>query len=79
VALVVASVGKIHGIGKVWKDDREFLLDLLEEEDVLLDSGAAHGMLGEGHVRLLLMPEMEILETLYNRLDQFLRKRGTAQ
>jgi aspartate/methionine/tyrosine aminotransferase len=70
---------RIQGIGKVWRNDKEFLLDLLEEEGLLLDSGSAYGTLGEGHVRLLLMPKMEILEKVYDGLDRFLKKRGTGQ
>ncbi len=69
---------KILGIGKVWKTDTDFLLDLLREEGVMLDPGSSYGKLGEFNVRTLTMPKMEILEVLYNKLEHFLQKKGAA-
>lgn len=69
---------RIQGIGKVWRTDKDFLLELLKEEGVLLDSGSAYGKFGESHVRTLIMPKIEILEKVYNKLDRFLRKKSIA-
>jgi len=69
---------RILGIGKAWKTDTEFLLDLLKEEGVMFDPGSSYGTLGESHIRTLTMPKIEILETVYNKLEHFLAKRGTA-
>jgi aspartate/methionine/tyrosine aminotransferase len=69
---------RINGIGKTWKTDQDFMLDLLKEEGVLMDTGSAYGNLGESHVRTLLLPKMEILEKVYNKLEEFLKKRGAA-
>jgi len=69
---------RILGIGKVWKTDNDFLLDFLREEGVIFDPGSSYGRLGEYHIRTLIMPTIDTLETIYNRLEGFLARRGAA-
>ena len=69
---------KIHGIGKVWRTDNDFLLDLVKEQGVVFAPGSIFGKLGQAHVRTLLLPKLEILEKVYNKLEEFLKKRGAS-
>jgi alanine-synthesizing transaminase len=59
-----------------WKDDREFVLDLLREEKVLTVFGSGFGVeYGSGHFRIVILPEEETLEKAYAGMERFIRKR----
>ena len=64
---------KVHEIGKTWKTDEEFMLELLKEENVLFNRGSRYGDSGFGHFRLLLLPDQRIIDEALNRLEHFLR------
>jgi len=63
---------KVHKIGKAWKTDEDFMLDLLQEENVIFNLGSQYGISGFGHFRLLLLPEKNIMDDALNRLENFL-------
>lgn len=65
---------RLSEIGKKWKTDLEFLLELLKEESVAWHIGSRYGKLGFGHLRVLLQPKLERLEEAFNRLERFLLK-----
>jgi aspartate/methionine/tyrosine aminotransferase len=69
---------KVEGIGKIWKTDEEFILELLKEEQVAFYYGNHFGKCGFGHFRTLFLHEVNILEEVYNRLDSFM-KRNTSR
>lgn len=69
---------RIKGIGELWANDIDFLIDLLKEEGVVFDPGSSYGRFGGSHFRTLIMPKIEILENVYNRLEGFMRKRGVS-
>jgi aspartate/methionine/tyrosine aminotransferase len=60
---------------KKWaKDDKQFVLDLLHEEHVLLVHGSGFSReYGSGHVRLVFLPEKEILEEAFDRINRFMK------
>lgn len=59
-----------------WKDDREFSLDLLKEEKVLTVFGSGFGKeYGSGHFRIVILPPEEILNSAFDGLERFLKKR----
>ena len=57
-----------------WKDnDKEFVLQLLHEEHVLLVHGSGFSRdKGKGHVRLVFLPDVQTLHTAFDRIDSFL-------
>jgi len=66
---------RVKGIGETWKNCIDFLLDLLNQEGLIFDPGSAYGRLGESHFRTLIMPKIEILEKVYDKLEHFLKKK----
>ena len=56
-----------------WKDDKELVVELLKETGVCLVYGSGFGDYGKGHMRLTFLPEKNILETVYNLIEEFLK------
>lgn len=65
---------RVEGIGKKWVNDEEFLVSLLEEEGIVFLPGSFFGPQGFGHFRTLLLPDIEILEEVYSRLERFMKR-----
>lgn len=54
-------------------NDKEFVLQLLHEEHVLLVHGSGFSSeLGKGHFRLVFLPEISVLDEAFNRIEKFL-------
>ncbi len=68
---------KIEAIEKGnWKDDKEFVLDLLHETHVLVVHGSGFcSTYGNGHFRAVILPQMEILEKSFDKLEKFMKIR----
>jgi alanine-synthesizing transaminase len=63
-----------------WKDDYEFVYDLLKEEHVLFVPGEGFcSVYGRSHFRAVTLPPMETLEVAYDRLDAFMRRHRADQ
>ena len=63
-------------LGGVWSSDKEFVFDLIREEGVVLVHGSGFcNEFGHGHFRTILLPPLETLETAYDLLERFMRKR----
>jgi tyrosine/nicotianamine family aminotransferase len=66
---------KIHAVGKKWKTDMEFALELLKETGVLLVHGSGFDpVYGAGHVRGVFLPPIETLKEAFDELDCFMKK-----
>jgi aspartate/methionine/tyrosine aminotransferase len=66
---------KIHGVGRRWKTDVEFVLELLKETGVLLVHGSGFDpVYGVGHVRSVFLPPMDVLERAFNEIERFMEK-----
>jgi alanine-synthesizing transaminase len=66
---------KIHAVGRKWKTDVEFVLDLLRETGVLLVHGSGFDpVYGLGHVRGVFLPPIETLEQAFNEVERFMEK-----
>ena len=64
---------KVDAIGSKWKNDKEFVLDFLEKENVLLVHGSGFGTTyGAGHFRGVFLPPIDTLEVAFDRLERFL-------
>jgi tyrosine/nicotianamine family aminotransferase len=68
---------KIHGVGRRWRTDLEFVLELLKKTGVLLVHGSGFDQnYGAGHVRCVFLPPVETLEEAFNKIEEFMRKSG---
>jgi aspartate/methionine/tyrosine aminotransferase len=62
--------------GEVWKTDKEFVLDLLNEAHVLVVHGSGFcETYGKNHFRAVILPTLETLEDAFNNLESFMKKR----
>lgn len=57
-----------------WADnDKQFVLDLLHEEHVLVVHGSGFSPnLGKGHFRIVYLPNVDVLNDAFNRIEAFL-------
>ena len=54
--------------------DKEFVLELLKQKGVLTVHGSGFGeKYGSGHFRIVFLPNMEILESSMNKIEEFVR------
>jgi len=55
------------------ENDKQFVLDLLHEEHVLVVHGSGFSpQLGKGHFRIVYLPDVEILNDAFDRIEAFL-------
>lgn len=58
-----------------WKDDKDFVFDLIKQEGVVFVHGSGFcSEFGVGHVRTILLPPIETLVEAYDRLEIFMKK-----
>ena len=57
------------------ENDKQFVLDLLHEEHVLVVHGSGFSSnLGKGHFRLVYLPDVGVLNEAFDRIEAFLRR-----
>ncbi|MFX0043292.1 MAG: aminotransferase class I/II-fold pyridoxal phosphate-dependent enzyme [Candidatus Hodarchaeota archaeon] len=56
-----------------WKDDKDFVIDLLKTTGICTVYGSGFGDFGKGHVRFTFLPNIDLLEVVYNLLEDFLK------
>ncbi|MCL5949162.1 MAG: aminotransferase class I/II-fold pyridoxal phosphate-dependent enzyme [Candidatus Bathyarchaeota archaeon] len=67
---------KIHDVGTRWKNDMEFVVELLKETGVLIVNGSGFDpVYGKDHARIVFLPPIEELEEAFNCLEQFMKKK----
>ncbi len=55
------------------QDDKQFVLDLLHQEHVLVVHGSGFSaQLGKGHFRIVYLPNVDILNEAFDRIERFL-------
>ena len=60
----------------IWKNDREFVLDLLHTKHVLVVHGSGFcETYGKDHFRAVILPQISILEESFNKLEEFLKEK----
>ncbi|HKM13922.1 MAG TPA: aminotransferase class I/II-fold pyridoxal phosphate-dependent enzyme [Candidatus Methanomethylophilaceae archaeon] len=58
-----------------WKTDKDFVLDLIKEEGVVLVHGSGFcEEFGHGHFRTILLPPLNVLEEAYDKLERFMNR-----
>ena len=60
-------------------DDKQFVLDLLHEEYVLVVQEVASHRKGLGHFRLVYLADEDTLNIAFDRIDSFLTRHRTAK
>lgn len=66
---------KIDLKGTPWKTDKDFVLDLIKEEGVVLVHGSGFcSEFGQNHFRTILLPPMETLEEAYDKMEGFIKR-----
>ena len=61
---------------KIWKDDKEFVLDFLHEAHVLVVHGSGFcSTYGKDHFRAVILPDIKTLKEAFNKLDAFIKMR----
>jgi alanine-synthesizing transaminase len=67
---------KIEDIGKRWKNDMDFVVDLLKQTGVLIVNGSGFDpVYGKDHARIVFLPPCEELEEAFNSLEQFMKEK----
>lgn len=58
-----------------WKSDKDFVLNLIEEEGVVLVHGSGFcEEFGKDHFRTILLPPLDVLEEAYDKLERFMNR-----
>ncbi len=66
---------KIHDIGKIWKTDMDFVIELLKATGVLIVNGSGFDPhYGKGHARAVFLPPICELEQAFNAIEDFMKK-----
>ena len=61
---------------KIWKNDREFVLEVLNSAHVLFVHGSGFcPVYGKNHFRAVFLPPIETMEKAFNKLNVFMKKR----
>ncbi len=60
-------------LGNKWKNDKDFVLDLLKKTGVCTVFGSGFGKFGEGHLRMTFLPSIAELEMVFNKIEDFFR------
>ena len=61
---------------KIWKTDKDFVLDLLNTKHVLVVHGSGFCQTyGNNHFRAVILPKIETLEESFNKMEEFLKER----
>jgi alanine-synthesizing transaminase len=69
---------KIHEVGKRWKNDMEFVIQLLRETGVLIVNGSGFDLVyGRDHARIVFLPPINELEQAFNALEGFMKKKDS--
>ncbi len=58
-----------------WKNDKEFVLDVLYNAHVLFVHGSGFGEGGEMHFRSIFLPPVEVLAEAMDRLEKFMKQK----
>ena len=58
-----------------WNTDKDFVLDLIKEEGVVLVHGTGFcEEFGQGHFRTITLPPLDVLEESYDKLERFMNR-----
>lgn len=59
-----------------WKNDKDFVIDILNEAHVLIVHGSGFcPVYGKNHFRAVILPPEQLMEKAFNNMDAFMKKR----
>lgn len=59
-----------------WKNDLEFVIELLNSTGVLTVHGSGFGAMGTGHFRIVYLPQEEILNKSMDKIEKFVKDKS---
>ena len=59
---------------EIFRDDREFAVNLLKTEGVYIVPGSGFGRLGVGHIRAVTLAPEIMIEEAFQRIESFVKK-----
>ena len=60
----------------LWKNDKEFVLDLLHTKHVLVVHGSGFcPIYGKNHFRVVILPDLKTLEDAFNNIEEFMKEK----
>jgi alanine-synthesizing transaminase len=59
-----------------WKNDLEFVVGLLNSTGVLTVHGSGFGSMGSGHIRIVYLPQEEILNRSMDKIEEFIKDKN---
>ena len=66
---------KVDLKGTNWKDDKDFVVDLIKEEGVVYVHGSGFcEEFGQDHFRTVLLAPIDILEEAFDKTERFIKK-----
>ncbi|RLI10956.1 alanine aminotransferase, partial [Candidatus Bathyarchaeota archaeon] len=66
---------RVEGVGSIWRTDKDFVLELLREEGVLVVHGSGFcPTYGQGHFRAVFLPPKEVLSEALDKLAAFMER-----
>ena len=74
----ISPKGAFYAFPKIennkFNSDKDFVLELLKQKGVLTVHGSGFGeKYGSGYFRIVFLPNMEILESSMNKIEEFVR------
>ena len=64
----------------IWKDDKEFVLDVLHQTHVLIVNGSGFcPTYGKNHFRAVFLPDIATMDTAFNKLEVFMKEKLKQQ
>lgn len=67
-------------LGQTWKNDEDFVLELLKEEGVFLVHGSGFGeTCGFGHFRAVFLPSEEIINEAFDKIEKFIKRKKLSR
>lgn len=65
-------------LGKRWKSDKDFAIDLVKKTGVLVVNGSGFDQTyGAGHFRAVFLPPVDIIDEAADRIEQFMRSKDS--
>ena len=59
----------------IWRDDKEFVIDVLKNTGICFVYGSGFGNYGINHFRTTFLPPIDTLEEVYDKLVDFINKK----
>ena len=60
----------------LWKNDKEFVLDLLHKKHVLVVHGSGFcPIYGKNHFRVVILPDLKTLDEAFNNIEKFMKEK----